>query len=216
MLVETHCEQVQGVSKKFVDWRARAMRLARAMVVHDVASPASDPAAGREAPAVLPVEEDEAASGMSLLEDIETAALAVYARHGLPTRSGHYARSRRRAAWKFLGESLTPEERWALVLAQDQKAGARFARIEELGALTSEDPELIWASNILERCARLRSLVALSSSPDLAGALEVAIGLGAEWRSHESGQILRAHQPLRLRAPENESPVANRKTGKRK
>lgn len=161
-------------------------------------------------------DQDQSALPPALLEDIRTAALAVYTKHGLPSRAGHYVRSSPKAQWRFLGETLTSEERWALVLAQGQKGGSRFASIEELGSISGGDPELVWASEILSQCAHLRSRIMSSASPDLAKDIDMAIGLGVRWRRHDSGQMPRTHPPLQLSAPKRPPPRTPKGSGSAK
>jgi hypothetical protein len=109
---------------------------------------------------------------VGLLDEIEATALAIYAAFDLPIVPGHYARSPRSKRWKFITDDLTPEERWALALANP---GWRFSTMESLG--DHDAPELQRAAQLLADCRRLRDC-----STDREE-LEAAIRLGAEWRA---------------------------------
>lgn len=89
------------------------------------------------------------------LAAIEAEALAVYARHGLPTRPGHYRRGPRARRWTWLGETLAPEARWTLALAHPPGRGWRFGALEAVGAGDAR-PEVAEAAQRLADCRRVR------------------------------------------------------------
>ena len=92
------------------------------------------------------------------LAQIEAAALAVYAAHGLPTRPGHYRKGPRARWWTFLAERLSPEDRWAEVLARPPEKGWRHAALVDLGRIDGRT-EPAAASDALTRIGRLRAHV---------------------------------------------------------
>jgi hypothetical protein len=89
------------------------------------------------------------------LAAIEAAALAAYAKHGLPTRPGHYRKGPRAKSWTWLGADLSPEERWAEVLARPPERGWRHAALADVGAMDGR-PGPRRASEQLKTVARLR------------------------------------------------------------
>ena len=113
---------------------------------------------------------------LARLDAIEAAALAVYAHHGLPTRPGHWRRGPRAKGWTFLGARLTPEDRWAEILARPPEKGWKHAALADLGALDGR-PGPRRASERLNAVARLRARLA-SGEPltldDLLDALTLA------------------------------------------
>lgn len=124
----------------------------------------------------------ETASLHALIDEIEHSALDIYAAHGLPTRPGEYARRPRARKWNFIGEGLTAEERWRLALENGSTTGWKFRALEDLGGET-RDPagELAKASEMLTVCRILRTRVGATGPSGLAGELERAIRLGANW-----------------------------------
>ncbi|CAN5226404.1 hypothetical protein BH09PSE1_BH09PSE1_15980 [soil metagenome] len=166
--------------------------------------------------AAAPRTEREETSVSLMLSDIEAAACAVYARHGLPDRPGHYARSPKSRAWRFLSETLTAEERFALVLAQKDGSKWRFGSLENLGDQADSPPDLRRAAEVLRSCHRLRARLAETGSPSLGEDLEAAIGLGAAWRQLDAGHAptLPRMEPLKLTMPSKPAPKI--KTARRK
>ena len=117
-----------------------------------------------------------------LLDEIETAARAVYVAHGLPDQPGHYARSQKSPQWRFVSDALTAEERWALVMAQKPGSHWRFGALEDLGDQTDSPPDLQRAGRMLRTCRQLR--LRLAEGPhDLGEAFEAAVRLGMDWTS---------------------------------
>ena len=135
-----------------------------------------------------------------LLKRIERTALDVYARHGLPTVHGHYRRARRARSWTFLGEHLTPEVRWALLLDKPPEDGWRYGTLADIGR--SGDPEVQAAGALLADCARLRTALTPAAGLDMLDALEAAVRLGADWRALENGRLKAGNTRLRLTAPD--------------
>ena len=115
-----------------------------------------------------------------LLAEIQAGALAVYDRHGLPTRLGHYVRDPADGEWRFLAERLSPTRRFEPMLEHPPEEGWRFARLEDLGA-RSNKPDLAAASDLLRLAARLREA---RDGPLLAEDLLTAMELGATWRAN--------------------------------
>ncbi|MBX9576490.1 MAG: hypothetical protein K2X07_12730 [Caulobacteraceae bacterium] len=89
------------------------------------------------------------------LAAIEAVALAAYAKHGLPTRPGHYRKGPRARSWTWLGADLSPEDRWAEVLARPPERGWRHAALADVGAMDGR-PGPRRASEQLKSVARLR------------------------------------------------------------
>jgi hypothetical protein len=134
-----------------------------------------------------------------LLDEIETSALSVYRSHGLPTRVGQYACSDRSMSWKFVAETLDPEERWELFLANDTGKGWRFASLEDLGLLKpGASPELRKASEILTACRTLRLSLTGQGSTSRAEDIEAAIQLGSGWRMIDLAVARGQHTPLKF------------------
>ena len=159
-----------------------------------------------------PPPEDDALS--LLLGEIQAGALAVYDRHGLPTRLGHYVCDPADGEWRFIAERLSPARRFELMLEHPPEQGWRFARLEDLGARHRDHPEVEVASELLNAVSRLRLNRASASADDLAE----AIRLGQAWRAltaprPEPGTVPAApegiapaseptHPPLALRPPD--------------
>lgn len=151
-----------------------------------------------------------------MLVRIERVALDAYATHGLPTRPGHYRRRRGSPTWTFLGEHLTPEARWALLLERPTEAGWQYASLQELGRTGVQD--LAAAATILDSCARLRSAWGRADLADPWQEMELAIQLGAQWQALESRRVKKTSEPrLRLTAPDDAVPDdGTPKAGRRK
>lgn len=116
------------------------------------------------------------------LSGIEQAALDLYRRHGLPVQSGDYRRGPRGKRWTFMGDTLTPEERWAAIVEHPPEAGWRHARLEDIGGYESV-PALVEASRLLVRCRYLRGRLYGLLPGDPAQDLLAAIDLGAAWKT---------------------------------
>jgi|VirMetMinimDraft_7_1064189.scaffolds.fasta_scaffold03838_6 hypothetical protein len=116
------------------------------------------------------------------LSGIEQAALAVYRKHGLPAQAGDYRRGPRGKRWTFIGDTLTPEERWAEIVERPPEKGWRHARLEDIGAFETT-PALVEASRLLVRCRYLRGRLYGLLPGDPAQDLLAAIDLGAAWKS---------------------------------
>ena len=114
----------------------------------------------------------------ALLRAVEGTALAIYAACGLPTAAGHYARNPQGGAWKFVAESLTPEERFALMQANPPERGWRFGRLADLGRL-SADPTVVLAGTLLAEVAHIRTVGRAGAT---SGDLMRAVRLGELWR----------------------------------
>ena len=109
---------------------------------------------------------------------IEAAALAVYAKHGLPTRPVHYRKGPRARSWALIAADLSPEARWAEVLARPPDKGWRHAALTDLGAMDAR-PGPRRASERLKAVARLRARLTAGeplTPDDLLDALELTRG----------------------------------------
>ena len=135
-----------------------------------------------------------------LLEKIEETALAVYAANGLPVRRGHYEFSPRTKRWRFLSESLSPEERWTLALTKPANTGWRFAILEHLGA-DATVPEVVSAARLLASARRLKSGLPDGNPALMRADLEDAIQVGAEWRLLQQNVDWRSRARLKLAPP---------------
>ena len=136
-----------------------------------------------------------------LLFDIEQTALGVYAANGLPTRTGHYARGPRGRRWRFIGESLSAEARWTLVLDHPPQDGWRYGTLEDLGAHETGKPDVRAAADLLAGCSGLRSRLRDRGPTPLAEDLEAAIRLGAEWQLLLQARAWKDTSRLKLTAP---------------
>ena len=116
------------------------------------------------------------------LSGIEQAALAVYHKHGLPVQAGDYRRGPRGKRWTFIGDTLTPEERWAAIVERPPEKGWRHARLEDIGGFETI-PALVDASRLLVRCRYLRGRLYGLLPGDPAQDLLAAIDLGAAWKT---------------------------------
>ncbi|MFK0298059.1 hypothetical protein ACIQTU_02455 [Brevundimonas sp. NPDC090276] len=158
--------------------------------------PAVEEAHGDAAsPLLTPEESDDL---RALLDEVDAAALAVYALHDLPSAPGHYRQAPDSGAWEHLGGALSPAEKWDLLNQHPINHGWRYASLERLGA-RSTIPDVRYASGLLAACQGLRlrldTHMALSSQ-DLAD----AIRLGAAWRRLTEG--VRSRSDLTFTAPD--------------
>ncbi|NBW10381.1 MAG: hypothetical protein EBR82_20360 [Caulobacteraceae bacterium] len=133
----------------------------------------------------------------TLIDEIEHAALAVYAEHGMPRRRGHYGKGPRARRWTFIADDMAPEDRWRLAL---ERPKWRFATLEDLGGQSGQPARVIQAARMLATCTTLRSAVRTRIQPDLAAQLEAAIRLGHDWRGLRQGPPLRSDPPLKFLA----------------
>ena len=132
------------------------------------------------------------------LDRIEATALAVYAEHGLPTRRGHYRKGPRAPRWSWVAERLSPEERFALVLARPPEKGWRHGSLEDIGAQETTRPRLVEAARLLAGVTALRRRLREGA---MAEDIAAALSLGADWRALGESQTLRAASRLSLRPP---------------
>jgi len=128
--------------------------------------------------------EDEADDGLrAILEqiaEVEAIAVAIYARHGLPDRLGHYRRRRGEDDWALIGEHLTPTEKWDMISGPSDEGEWRFATLAGLGA-RSDNAEVRRAAAILAACQGLRARLnerAPISAQDLADAMRLGAACG--------------------------------------
>jgi len=143
----------------------------------------ADPFASAQAASERESAEQVETPFLRLLSEIEGSACAVFARHGLPDRPGHYAYSPTADSWRFLAEDLTAEERWSLVNAQRAGSGWRFGTLEDLGDQPGNPAEVRHAAEMLRACRLLRVRLDQGGGAALAEALEAALGLGVRWRA---------------------------------
>lgn len=138
-----------------------------------------------------------------MLSGIEAAACRVYARHGLPDRPGHYARSPRSKTWRFLSETLTAEERWAMIMAQKDGSKWTFGTLQDLGDKADSPPDLRQAAQVLRSCHQLRARLGEGVS-NLGEDLETAIALGRVWGQIDVAptQAVQRSEPLKLTMPD--------------
>lgn len=136
-----------------------------------------------------------------VLVRIEQTALEIYESHGLPTAPGHYRRARRARFWTFLGEHLTPEARWALLLDCPPEQGWRYGTLADIGRTGS--PDIRAASALLTQCAHLQTWLAASGRGDPLEMMEQAIRLGVDWRALENTRSKTGTARLRLTAPDD-------------
>lgn len=120
------------------------------------------------------------------LDEIEAVALGIYASHGLPTQPGQYARSPDNPRWKFIGKTLTAEERWKLALELGSTKGWRFCSLDELWIEDGQTPTLLsQASLMLSACRRLKQSLTAGFGARHAEDIQTALRLGADWRGAE-------------------------------
>lgn len=144
------------------------------------------------------------ASSIGMLDEIEAAALTVYADFGLPVRRGHYRRGPRRDGWEYLGDSLDAARRWDLVLERPPASGWRFAALEDLGR-DAGTPELVAASSLLTTCRRLRDSLSGSATGAAREDVERAIQLGIAWQKLQDARLWKAAARLRLTTRDDEA-----------
>ncbi|HUH09023.1 MAG TPA: hypothetical protein VLZ73_00595 [Brevundimonas sp.] len=135
-----------------------------------------------------------------LLDEIESAALAVYALHGLPHAPGHYRQAPGTDAWEHLGHSLSPADKWTLLNQRPADQGWRYASLEQIGG-RSPLGAVRHASGLLAACQGLRQRLN-ENTPLSAQDVADAIRLGAVWR-----RLLDASQPrshLQFLAPDED------------
>jgi len=156
-------------------WRGLVAAVSAPTVLDQDEGPSDD---GPRRPQLPPIDGrlDERLSG------IEQAALAVYHNHGLPVQAGDYRRGPRGKRWTFIGDSLTPEERWAAIVEHPPEKGWRHARLEDIGGFETT-PALVDASRLLVRCRYLRGRLYGLLPGDPAQDLLAAIDLGAAWKT---------------------------------
>ena len=130
----------------------------------------------------------------ALLFEVERAALAVYARHGLPIEPGHYHRAPGAEDWSLIAETLTADQKFALAADHPREAGWRFAARDDLGTAYPQTPELVQASGALAGCAWLRAQRGVAATEALASALK----LGALWRDMVQHEALLPDTSLTL------------------
>ena len=130
------------------------------------------------------------------LVEIETGALEVYARAGLPTEPGHYRKPPGTEAWTFIAATLSPEARFALTLGHPPEMRWRFARLQDLGA-RSDRPDLKAASRLLRDIADLRSARHGLLTVDH---LLIAMELGGAWRALRDSKAVKPSR-LALKPP---------------
>lgn len=135
--------------------------------------------------------------GLALaLDQIEAAALEVYAANDLPDQPGHYRRAPNETEWRFLGAHLAPEARFALALEHPPEQGWRFARLQDLGA-RSDRADVREASRLLNDVAEFRLARRGVLTQDH---LLMAMELGGAWRTLQDARAIRTSQ-LNLSVP---------------
>lgn len=134
------------------------------------------------------------------LDEIEAAALDVYASHGLPAQPGHYRLAPNETEWRFIGADLKPEARFALTLEHPPEEGWRFARLQDLGA-RSDRAELREASRLLNDIAVFRQARRGVLTQDH---LLMAMELGGAWRALRDARAVRTSR-LNLSIPRQAS-----------
>jgi hypothetical protein len=136
---------------------------------------------------------------VAFVDAMEKTAVTVYAAHGLPDQTGHYGRSPRDRQWRFIGQYLNANERWALALANP---GWRFTSLEYLGDAEGADPALKTAARLLQGCTRIRAGLASGGwSKAEADRLEEAVRLGMIWQDIQNAELRINFTPLKLTAP---------------
>lgn len=165
-------------------WQRFSVSVLRRLGIHPRPAPDGDP---REAEpdswSSRPVAQGEDALSRLLVE-LETSALAVYARAGLPTRPGHYARAPGDREWQFVAEDLLPSDRWALVHDYPPEQGWRFATLRSMGLYEPGDSPALAAAQVLSECQALRDCP--ESRLDGTMALlerSIRLGISAAWLS---------------------------------
>jgi hypothetical protein len=145
------------------------------------------------------------------LDEIEAGALDVYAKAGLPTRTGHY-RKAPDGDWSFIGVQITPEARFALALEHPAEAGWRFARLQNLGA-RSNRADLRAASRLLNEIEELRAARRGRLTEDH---LLTAMELGGAWRALRDAKTTKPPHPAATPAsPSAPTPPVRKPRAKR-
>ena len=117
----------------------------------------------------------------TLLEAIEALARRIYEDHGLPSQRGHYRRSEEGSGWDLVSASLTPAEKFDLVLAAPEQGRLHYAAHDRLGA-KHESPLVRQAAALLAAAQGIRHKLD-SNSPFTAQPLADCIRMGALYQS---------------------------------
>lgn len=151
----------------------------------DTTRPAPTPALGAEPYLPSEITGQDAPSSISdllpLLEAIEALAGRIYADHGLPSQRGHYRRSAQGGGWDLVSSSLTPAEKFDLVLAAPEQGRLHYAALDRLGA-KHESPLVRQAAALLAAAQGIRHKLD-SNAPFTAQSLADSIRMGALYQS---------------------------------
>lgn len=146
--------------------------------------------AGKSSTSVLPI-----------MVKVEKLAFQIYQDYGLPTQPGHYRRGPSADEWVFLGEHVSAEWRWAMVLEHPPEEGWRYATLEDIGRYPGAPTELLAASNLLATCRHLKSRLAGTEPGEPGNDIETAIRLGVDWRELQDLISWRESAKLKLTTP---------------
>ncbi|WP_409019877.1 hypothetical protein [Brevundimonas vesicularis] len=139
-----------------------------------------------------------------LLAAIEALTVHLYAAHGLPHVPGHYRRADDEGEWELVSQTLTPAEKFDLVLQKPGQARWRYAAFDSLGA-RHEVPEVRKASALMAACRGIRHRIE-TGAPLTAQTLADAMRMGASYqnlvRSLPDGDTLPDLQRIGLRSPD--------------
>ncbi|MFC5345696.1 hypothetical protein ACETK8_04115 [Brevundimonas staleyi] len=152
--------------------------------------------AGQASMATLPV-----------VAKVEKLAFKVYGEFGLPTQPGHYRRGPDDDAWSYLGEHVSAEARWAMILERPPEAGWRYATLEDLGRYPNAPTELKAAANLLATCRHLKNRLAGREPGNAGEDIQTAIRLGVDWRELQDLLSWRESATLKLTTPSDALPL---------
>lgn len=122
----------------------------------------------------------------TLFDAIEDLAQRLYGAHGLPDRSGHYQRSDEDNSWSLISETLTPDQKFDLVLSAPKGERRHYAAYERLGA-EHPNADVRKAAALLSASRELRQQLRHGGVLD-SQTLCDAIRLGAIYQDLASGR----------------------------
>ena len=103
-----------------------------------------------------------------MLGEMESGALAVLARYGLPHRGGLYRRDGTDEAWQLIDEPASAAERWQEILDHPPEAGFRYLKVADVARIEqASSPDVQLAATVLDRIDDLKSLLGVDESDSL-------------------------------------------------
>lgn len=132
------------------------------------------------------------------LRTVETAALDIYRRHGLPCEQASYCRKGPDAPWEVIPGPLSPEQKWQLVQSAPAGAGWRFGDRAAVGRQSPVE-EVRNAATLLGTCDTLKRKLAGDgpvTAQDVADAVLLGTAAGVLMAQGAVLSASDAHVPL--------------------